>query len=132
MVKKNFLIKNILQNFSTHIKTRMSARKSKRLNRAKKEILNNKKSSKRKKEKKTKMPDIFEEKFTENAMGKVMDNAIELIKKNMLLCHVPQISNFNLPEIKNLSSKRNRLNFSDDPKEVINHFNILEPGPQIC
>jgi len=30
MVKKNFLIKNILQNFITHIKTKTSARKSER------------------------------------------------------------------------------------------------------
>jgi hypothetical protein len=74
MVKKNFLIKNILQNFSTHIKTRTSARKSERSKKKiiKKEILIYKKSSSRKNLKETKIREIWKEKPTENSMGEAM------------------------------------------------------------
>ena len=68
MVKKNFLIKNILQNFSTHIKTRTSARKSERSKKVKKNILIYKKLSQRKKLKGTKIREILKETPPENSI----------------------------------------------------------------
>ena len=89
MVKKNFLIKNILQNFRTHIKTRTSARKSERSKKVKKNILIYKKLSQRKKLKGTKIREILKENIPENSITKEMISIgknYKNYKQNYLRC----------------------------------------------